>query len=90
MTNPDRDRIRLAYGLLSIVPLEPSTRGSRLASQARRLLRQLLSAADEAAGIEAARRSQLRRCESDLVDHDGSCLACGAIQGEACQAPLAR
>ncbi|MFB6460487.1 hypothetical protein [Bradyrhizobium tunisiense] len=28
-----------------------------------------------------------RRCETELVAHDGSCEACGAIQGETCQAP---
>lgn len=28
-----------------------------------------------------------RRCETELVAHDGSCEACGAIQGEACQKP---
>lgn len=28
-----------------------------------------------------------RRCETELVANDGSCEACGAIQGEACQAP---
>lgn len=28
-----------------------------------------------------------RRCETELVAHDGSCGACGAIQGEACQKP---
>lgn len=33
------------------------------------------------------REAPARRCETELVDHDGSCEACGAIQGEACQAP---
>lgn len=28
-----------------------------------------------------------RRCETELVAHDGSCEACGAVQGEACQKP---
>ncbi|MCK1503070.1 hypothetical protein [Bradyrhizobium sp. 188] len=28
-----------------------------------------------------------RRCQTNEVDLDGSCMACGAIQGEACQAP---
>lgn len=28
-----------------------------------------------------------RRCDSGMVDADGYCIACNAIQGEACQAP---
>ncbi len=28
-----------------------------------------------------------RRCDTNDVDLDGSCMACGAIQGEYCQAP---
>ncbi|WP_440640246.1 hypothetical protein ACSHT2_02570 [Bradyrhizobium sp. PUT101] len=28
-----------------------------------------------------------RRCETELVAHDGSCEACNAIQGETCQKP---
>lgn len=28
-----------------------------------------------------------RRCDSNLVDAGGNCIACGAIQGEACQQP---
>ena len=28
-----------------------------------------------------------RRCATDEVDLDGSCMACGAVQGEACQEP---
>jgi hypothetical protein len=28
-----------------------------------------------------------RRCESNIVDVDGSCLECNAAQGEACQHP---
>lgn len=28
-----------------------------------------------------------RRCATDEVDLDGSCMACGAAQGEACRGP---
>ena len=28
-----------------------------------------------------------RRCETDIVDNDGSCLACDAINGELCLKP---
>ncbi|MBR1170505.1 hypothetical protein [Bradyrhizobium liaoningense] len=28
-----------------------------------------------------------KRCETELVDRDGSCEACRPIQGEACQKP---
>jgi hypothetical protein len=31
-----------------------------------------------------------RRCETDLCDAGGNCIACHAIQGEACQRPLRR
>lgn len=30
-----------------------------------------------------------RRCDSNLVDAGGNCIACNAIQGEACHAPAA-
>ncbi len=28
-----------------------------------------------------------QRCATDEVDLDGSCLACGAVQGETCRGP---
>lgn len=28
-----------------------------------------------------------RRCANNEVDLDGSCMACGAVQGEACRQP---
>ncbi|MET4342003.1 hypothetical protein [Bradyrhizobium sp. RT9a] len=28
-----------------------------------------------------------RRCDTDLCDAGGDCIACDAVQGEACQAP---
>ncbi|WP_456622175.1 hypothetical protein [Bradyrhizobium sp. P5_C12] len=49
---------------------------------------------DCARRIEAGTRDDEappRRCESSEVDLDGSCMACGAIQGEACKkSPRAR
>ncbi|MCK1669404.1 hypothetical protein [Bradyrhizobium sp. 153] len=41
--------------------------------------------------VEAGTRSDdhapPRRCDTNEVDLDGSCMACGAIQGEACRQP---
>jgi hypothetical protein len=31
-----------------------------------------------------------RRCDTSEVDLDGSCMACGAIEGERCQQPEGR
>lgn len=28
-----------------------------------------------------------RRCETNVVEHNGDCIACGAANGEACRAP---
>lgn len=36
---------------------------------------------------QAPRSTSDRRCESNLVGLHGECIVCGAIQGEACQAP---
>jgi hypothetical protein len=38
--------------------------------------------------IEAIARTDVdRRCDSDLCDAGGNCIACNAIQGEACRKP---
>ena len=31
-----------------------------------------------------------RRCQTDLCDIDGDCIACGAVQGERCRLPIQR
>jgi hypothetical protein len=40
--------------------------------------------------MQAADDAPPRRCETSEVDLDGSCMACGAIQGEACLRPEGR
>lgn len=89
MDNHARDHVILAYGLLWLMPTNTSTRAGRLGYQARQLLLQMLTPADRRLGIERAQAMQLRRCDSNLVDAAGECLACGAIQGEACRKPPA-
>ena len=36
---------------------------------------------------EALRQAPNRRCDTNVVDGDGSCLVCDAAQGERCLAP---
>lgn len=44
----------------------------------------------ETALCEEPEPMKYRRCEGAGVDHDGSCIMCDAISGEACRKPRAR